>query len=110
MLLGVVNGGLGLRMADSPSAFVIAYAVLAAVVGAAYGASTLIGSMRKSREAQEKQAGNTYSPTFVGGTGYSGIENDNTNNNNYGEYPRREDIPAQFQFQRRDRGDYRGYR
>lgn len=111
LLIGVVNGGLGLRMAGSPSAFIIAYAVLAAVLGAAYGASTLVGSMRKSREFQEKQSGNEmYSPNYTGGRGGSGSGYNNNNANYNNNYPRREDVPAQFQFERRDRGDYRGYR
>ncbi|CAI4216318.1 unnamed protein product [Parascedosporium putredinis] len=98
LLVGVVNGGIGLRMAGSPSPFVIAYAVLAAVIGAAYVASTLVGSMRKSREFRRSSPERLLLPNYSTSGGAGG----NYNESNYnGNYPRREDIPVQFQFERR---------
>ncbi|OLN88565.1 hypothetical protein CCHL11_01979 [Colletotrichum chlorophyti] len=48
MLLGIINGGLGLELASSPRSYVIAYSVVAAVVGVAWIGASVWGDMRKS--------------------------------------------------------------
>ncbi|KAI1485115.1 hypothetical protein F5X96DRAFT_369013 [Biscogniauxia mediterranea] len=52
MVLGVVNGGLGLQLAGTGRGLVVAYAVVAAVVFAAYLAGAAFGEVRKARAAR----------------------------------------------------------
>ena len=52
MILGIVNGGLGLQLADAPKAFTIAYSVVAGIVSILYVAGTLVGEMRKRRRSK----------------------------------------------------------
>ncbi|KAI5926342.1 hypothetical protein F4810DRAFT_591419 [Camillea tinctor] len=49
MILGIVNGGLGLLLAGSRHALVVAYAVVAAVVFVAYLAGAAFGEVKKAR-------------------------------------------------------------
>jgi hypothetical protein len=49
MLLGVINGGLGLRLASESNNLVIAYAVVAAIIGVVYIAVKLLTAFRKPR-------------------------------------------------------------
>ena len=49
ILLGIVNGGLGLELADNTSAGMIAYAVVAAIAGITYIAAIAYGERRRSR-------------------------------------------------------------
>ncbi|KAI0598252.1 hypothetical protein F4775DRAFT_592515 [Biscogniauxia sp. FL1348] len=52
MVLGIVNGGLGLLLAGTGRSLVIAYSVVAAVVFAAYLAGAAFGEVRKARAAR----------------------------------------------------------
>lgn len=56
MILGVINGGLGLQLAGADNSFVIAYSVIAAVMFVAYAAAKALGTMRK-RKAAGSRAG-----------------------------------------------------
>jgi len=47
MALGVINGGLGIKLAGSGLGFKIAYSVVAAVMFVAYIASIALGMVRK---------------------------------------------------------------
>ncbi|PHH60094.1 hypothetical protein CDD81_2138 [Ophiocordyceps australis] len=47
MLIGIVNGGLGLQLAGNPRGFTIGYCVVAAVCGAAYLAAAVVSALRK---------------------------------------------------------------
>lgn len=49
MVLGIINGGLGLELASSSRAYVIAYSVIAAIIGAAWIGSAAWGEMRRSK-------------------------------------------------------------
>ncbi|KAI1180637.1 iron reductase domain protein [Nemania sp. FL0916] len=49
MVLGIVNGGLGLQLASASHSLVIAYSVVAAVVFAAYIGSATYGEIQRSR-------------------------------------------------------------
>lgn len=49
LIMGVVNGGLGLRLADASRTFFIVYEVLAAVSFAIYIASAVFGEFRRRR-------------------------------------------------------------
>lgn len=49
VLLGMINGGLGLQMAGVESGSVIAYSVIVALVGVVYIASIFIGERRRRR-------------------------------------------------------------
>lgn len=49
MLLGVINGGLGLQLASAAQSLIIAYAVVAAIIGVAYIAVKLFDFFRKRR-------------------------------------------------------------
>jgi len=51
MVLGVINGGLGLQLAGSGDSFVIAYSVIAVVMFVAYAAAKALGTMRKRKAA-----------------------------------------------------------
>ncbi|KAF2210902.1 hypothetical protein CERZMDRAFT_113053 [Cercospora zeae-maydis SCOH1-5] len=61
IILGIINGGLGLLLAGAASSVKIAYAVCAAVVGVTYIASAVFGEVKRTRsptypEAQLAQA------------------------------------------------------
>lgn len=47
MLLGIINGGLGLRLAKGPKSWIIAYSVIAGVVSLLYVASIFLGPKTK---------------------------------------------------------------
>ena len=49
IFLGIVNGGLGLQLADNTSTGTIAYAVVAAVAGIAYIAAIVYSEWRRSK-------------------------------------------------------------
>lgn len=53
MVLGIVNGGLGLQLADAPKAFIVAYSVVAGITSILYVAGTLVGEMRKKRRSKQ---------------------------------------------------------
>ena len=100
LLLGVVNGGVGLHAAGSPQTFTIAYAVVAAVSGVAYVASTVVGGMRKRTTEERAVKEGAYSP---GGSSREGYGADYGNAYGYqsgGERIRNQ----QYQFPSRDQG------
>ncbi|KAI1347384.1 hypothetical protein F5Y01DRAFT_295334 [Xylaria sp. FL0043] len=49
IVLGIVNGGLGLQLAGASHSLVIAYAVVAAVISSAYIGSAIFGEVRRHR-------------------------------------------------------------
>lgn len=57
MIIGIVNGGLGLQLGDAPNRYIIAYSVVAGVMSLLYVASITLGwtVFRRSRE-QPKDA------------------------------------------------------
>lgn len=52
MLLGVVNGGLGLKLSGSSDSLVVAYAVVSAIVAVLYISLKAFTSFRKRRNAR----------------------------------------------------------
>lgn len=57
VILGMVNGGLGLRLAGARSAYVIAYSVFAGLVGLTYLNAIVFGkAMRKKKSSQHAEA------------------------------------------------------
>ncbi|KAL7937759.1 CBD9-like protein [Trichoderma chlorosporum] len=56
MIVGIVNGGLGLQLGNAPTRYIIAYSVVAGITTLIYLASIALGWTRASkREKQEKQ-------------------------------------------------------
>ncbi|KAB5542808.1 hypothetical protein GE09DRAFT_1133444, partial [Coniochaeta sp. 2T2.1] len=51
--LGIINGGLGLRIAGAPSRFKIAYAVIAALLGALWIVAAVLGELKRRRESRK---------------------------------------------------------
>ncbi|CAM1506972.1 Fc.00g066130.m01.CDS01 [Cosmosporella sp. VM-42] len=49
IVLGIVNGGLGLDLAGGPTSFTIAYSVVAGIVSVLYIAGALFGGMKKTK-------------------------------------------------------------
>lgn len=62
MILGIINGGLGLELASSSRAYVIAYSVVAAILGVAWIGSAVWGEMRKSKRNTVKREQSHESP------------------------------------------------
>lgn len=52
MLVGIVNGGLGLKLANASNSFIIAYSVIAAVIGVMYIAAAALGLLRRDRQTK----------------------------------------------------------
>jgi hypothetical protein len=52
MIIGIVNGGLGLQLGDAPNRYIIAYSVVAGVMALLYVSSIVFGwtILRKNRE------------------------------------------------------------
>lgn len=99
LLLGVINGGVGLHAAGSPHTFTIVYAIAASVGGVAYIAAVLVGRMKKRMEAAVKEKEGSTSPAAnrEGRTGDHG--------NAYGYQSGGETVRnQQYQFQSRDQG------
>jgi hypothetical protein len=62
MILGIVNGGLGLQLASNTTGpWVIAYAVVAGVLGAAYTGSIIYSMLRRGRRRRQSRKGSGYS-------------------------------------------------
>ncbi|GKT83456.1 integral membrane protein [Colletotrichum tofieldiae] len=55
MVLGIINGGLGLELASSSRAYVIAYSVIAAIIGVAWIGSAVWGEMRRSKRTVKRE-------------------------------------------------------
>lgn len=53
MVLGIVNGGVGLQLAGAEDSFVIAYSVVAAVIFVAYAVVKLLAMLRTQRMGRE---------------------------------------------------------
>lgn len=51
MVVGIINGGLGLKMGGGSTAFVATYSIVAAVVTLMYVGSMLVRAFRKKRRA-----------------------------------------------------------
>lgn len=68
MVLGVINGGLGLRLADAKDSLIIAYSVVAAIIFLLYAIlKTLVSIRRKQaanprRSRRKDESGSTSSP------------------------------------------------
>lgn len=54
IVLGIVNGGLGLELANSSRGLTIAYSVVAGIVGILYIAGSLLGGMRKRQRTVKR--------------------------------------------------------
>lgn len=55
MIIGIINGGLGLQLGDVPTRYIIAYSVVTGVTTLFYVASIALGWTRSSRgEKQSK--------------------------------------------------------
>ena len=63
MIIGIVNGGLGIKLAGSPRGFLIAYAVLAGIFGVAYVGAAIFGTFKKSRSLKQVNSPNSMSET-----------------------------------------------
>lgn len=55
MVFGIINGGLGISLTGSSNSYMIAYAVVAAVMGVLYIAASAFGSFRRRRSRQAEQ-------------------------------------------------------
>jgi hypothetical protein len=56
IILGMINGGLGMQLSGVATKYVIAYSVCAAVVGIAYIAAIIFGEVKRSRRASAETA------------------------------------------------------
>lgn len=98
LLLGVINGGVGLHAAGSPQTFTVVYAVAASVGGVAYIAAALAGNMKKRMEAGMKEKEGSVSP---GGS----RQGRGDHGNPYGYQSGGETVRnQQYQFRSRDQG------
>ena len=57
VILGMVNGGLGLHLADAESGYIIGYSVVAGVVGVAYIAVVIFGEIKRGRKGEVAEVG-----------------------------------------------------
>jgi len=57
VILGMVNGGLGLSLADADNGYIIGYSVVAGVVGIAYIAVVIFGEIKRGRNVQVVEVG-----------------------------------------------------
>lgn len=56
MIMGIVNGGIGLKLASAPDNLVVAYTVVACIISVLYIAGAVYGTSRRSREAGHMHA------------------------------------------------------
>nr|XP_036585690.1 uncharacterized protein CTRU02_04551 [Colletotrichum truncatum]KAF6795741.1 integral membrane protein [Colletotrichum truncatum] len=56
IVLGIINGGLGLKLANTPNKFVIAYAVVAAILGLIWIGTAVWGETRRSTRIKQEQS------------------------------------------------------
>ncbi|KAI0889403.1 CBD9-like protein [Annulohypoxylon maeteangense] len=56
LIMGVVNGGLGLQLADASQTFVIAYSVVAGIMFAVYIAAAVFGEFRRRRRIEQEKS------------------------------------------------------
>ncbi|KAI7759066.1 hypothetical protein LZL87_012805 [Fusarium oxysporum] len=52
MILGIINGGLGLQLAGSPQCYVIPYSAIAGIAAVLYIIGIFVGGMRKTTRAK----------------------------------------------------------
>ncbi|UPK98553.1 hypothetical protein LCI18_009488 [Fusarium solani-melongenae] len=52
MILGIINGGLGLQLASSSKGYIIAYSVIAGIAALLYTGSIFVGGMRRTARAK----------------------------------------------------------
>ncbi|KAK2026248.1 integral membrane protein [Colletotrichum zoysiae] len=55
MFLGIINGGLGLELASSSRSYVVAYSVIAAIIGVAWFGSAVWGEIRRSKRTVKRE-------------------------------------------------------
>ncbi|RSL80373.1 hypothetical protein BHE90_005405 [Fusarium euwallaceae] len=53
MILGIVNGGLGLQLASSSTGYIVAYSVIAGIAALLYTGSIFVGSMRRAARVKQ---------------------------------------------------------
>lgn len=53
MILGIINGGLGLQLAGSPQCYVIPYSAVAGIAAVLYITGIFVGGMRKITRAKQ---------------------------------------------------------
>ncbi|KAM0424715.1 hypothetical protein ACHAPT_010025 [Fusarium lateritium] len=53
MILGIINGGLGLQLASSSNGYIIAYSVIAGIAALVYTGSIFVGGMRKTARVKQ---------------------------------------------------------
>ncbi|KAF4958169.1 hypothetical protein FSARC_11053 [Fusarium sarcochroum] len=53
MILGIINGGLGLQLASSSKAYIIAYSVIAGIAAMLYIGGIFVGGMRKAPRVKQ---------------------------------------------------------
>jgi hypothetical protein len=56
VVLGMVNGGLGLQLADAGSSYTIAYGVFAGLMGVVYIGSIVFGEFKRARKSSQDAA------------------------------------------------------
>ena len=56
VVLGMVNGGLGLQLADARSSYTIAYGVFAGLMGVLYLGAIVFGEFQRARESSQEAA------------------------------------------------------
>lgn len=64
MILGIVNGGLGLQAANPSTRFIVAYSVIAGITSIIYTASITVGMSKRRKQSAEKR---TDSPSVSDG-------------------------------------------
>jgi hypothetical protein len=62
MVVGIINGGLGLQLSGASNSFVVAYTVLAAVLGVAYGIAHNIGEYHRAGRERKQSPKSISSP------------------------------------------------
>lgn len=61
IILGMVNGGLGMQLSGVSTAYMVVYSVLAGVMGAAYLGAIVYGEMLRKRRSKETPSGHEMS-------------------------------------------------
>lgn len=59
ILLGIINGGLGLRLGGVSTGAIIGYSVAAGIMGLAYIAAIIFGEMRRTKDIQRRRSDDT---------------------------------------------------
>lgn len=56
MILGIINGGLGLQLANTPTRYVVAYSVPAAILGVMWLGAGVWGEMRRTPRMKQEHS------------------------------------------------------